>query len=68
MGKLNESLFLLKEHLKEEKDERNQKIKELENTTKHELSSQRKFNEGFSLLTQNSTIRPSMITRHNWEI
>lgn len=29
MGKLNESLFLLKEHLKQEKDERNQKIKEL---------------------------------------
>lgn len=29
MGKLNESLFLLKEHLKQEKDERNLKIKEL---------------------------------------
>jgi len=29
MGKVNESLFLLKEQLKEEKDERNLKIKEL---------------------------------------
>ena len=29
MGKLNESLFLLKEQLKQEKDDRNAKIKEL---------------------------------------
>ena len=35
MGKLNESLFLLKENLKQEKDERNLKIKELEKNTNH---------------------------------
>jgi hypothetical protein len=46
MGKLNESLFLLKEQLKQEKDDRNLKIKELETNTNHELASQRKFNEG----------------------
>ena len=46
MGKLNESLFLLKEQLKQEKDDRNMKIKELETNTNHELASQRKFNEG----------------------
>jgi hypothetical protein len=45
MGKLNESLFLLKEQLKQEKDDRNLKIKELENNTNHELASQRKYNE-----------------------
>jgi len=50
MGKLNESLFLLKEQLKQEKDDRNMKIKELENNTNHELASQRKFNEGIPLL------------------
>ena len=30
MGKINESLFVLKENLKEEKDERNLKIRELQ--------------------------------------
>lgn len=45
MGKMNESLFLLKEQLKDERDERNMKIKELEKNTNNELSSQRKFNE-----------------------
>ena len=50
MGKLNESLFLLKEQLKQERDDRNQKIKELENNTNHELASQRKYNEGNSLI------------------
>lgn len=29
MGKMNESLFMLKEQLKEERDQRNMKIKEL---------------------------------------
>jgi len=43
-------LFLLKEQLKQEKDDRNMKIKELENNTNHELASQRKFNEGIPLL------------------
>ena len=47
MGKINESLFVLKENLKEEKDERNLKIRELQKSTEAELSSQRKFNEEF---------------------
>lgn len=46
MGKINESLFLIKEQLKEERDERNLKIKELQKHTDYELESQRKFNEG----------------------
>lgn len=33
MGKINESLFLLKENLKEEKDERNLKLRELQKST-----------------------------------
>jgi hypothetical protein len=45
MGKVNESLFTLREQLKEEKDERNLKISELRKYTDAELSSQRKFNE-----------------------
>lgn len=45
MGKLNESLFLLKENLKEEKDQRNAKINELQKNIDYELASQRKFNE-----------------------
>ena len=44
MGKINESLFLIKEQLKQERDERNLKIKELQNHTDYELNSQRKFN------------------------
>lgn len=50
---MNESLFLLKEQLKDERDERNLKIKELEKNTNHELSSQRKFNEEFHNKTFN---------------
>ena len=46
MGKVNESLFLLKEQLKEERDQRNLRLKELEKNTTNELASQRKFNEG----------------------
>lgn len=44
MGKINESLFVIKEQLKEEKDERNLKLRELQKNTESELSSQRKFN------------------------
>ena len=44
MGKINESLFLIKEQLKEERDERNLKLKELQKHTDYELASQRKFN------------------------
>lgn len=44
MGKVNESLFLLKEQLKEERDQRNFRLKELETNTNNELASQRKFN------------------------
>jgi hypothetical protein len=57
MGKLNESLFLLKENLKEEKDQRNLKINELEKNINYELASQRKFNDGSFLFTKNSTTK-----------
>jgi hypothetical protein len=46
MGKINESLFLLKEQLKEEKDERNLRVKELRDDTQYELESQKRQNEG----------------------
>jgi DNA anti-recombination protein RmuC len=46
MGKINESLFALKEQLKQEKDERNLRLSELRKYADAELSSQRKFNEG----------------------
>lgn len=63
MGKINESLFVLKEQLKEEKDERNLKIKELQKYTDSELSSQRKFNEGKVFFIKSSIINALMISR-----
>jgi hypothetical protein len=46
MGKINESLFLLKEQLKDEKDEHNLRVKELRDDTQYELESQKRHNEG----------------------
>lgn len=66
MGKINESLFVLKEQLKEEKDERNLKIRELQKNTEAELSSQRKFNEGTYKLTQNSITKHSTTSSRAW--
>ena len=61
MGKINESLFIIKEQLKEERDERNLKLRELQKNTEAELSSQRKFNEGIqNFMIQNSMIKLSM--------
>lgn len=44
MGKINESLFLIKEQLKEERDDRNLRIKELRDNTDYELGSQKRHN------------------------
>lgn len=61
MGKINESLFIIKEQLKEERDERNLKLRELQKNTEAELSSQRKFNEGIqNFMIQNFMIKLSM--------
>ena len=67
MGKVNEALYLLKEQLKEERDQRNLRLKELEKNTTNELASQRKFNEGKASESQSSTTRPSTTSRGRWE-
>lgn len=49
LGKLSDEVFKIQQQMGNQRDERNLKIKELQDHVNHELQSQTKYNEGNSL-------------------